>query len=249
MLAFNIISHVYTDALSILLCQVSSMFTSALTAFSFLPYHFFLTYLQSSPNETSSLKPRMAFFSLNLIYSYPFLLFLLKIIDFCSWSSIFSSGLALCHLLLFSCSISIRSIIHFLRMNDAWFSNLCLKLWFLVSFEPSPHSIHLTIWMFQIMNSVCLDWIHNSVSNPSPHPNSSFQRWTFKILHLSSFHRFNQSSNSVSLSIKMSKMYPFILIQTLIASCLSYCHGFSTGQSNFTPCFFCILNTAFSLVF
>lgn len=52
---------------------------------------------------------------------------------------------------------------------------------------------------------------------------------------------FNQLSNSVNISIKVSKMHPFILIQTLTASCLSYCHCFSSGSSNFSLPFLYIL--------
>lgn len=87
--------------------------------------------------------------------------------------------------------------------------------------EPFAPCIRLTIWMLHELSK-----LDSFLSPFHLHtPNSSFQRRTLKISDLSFILIFiscliiNQSSNSVNISIKMSKLHPFILIQTLTAFC------------------------------
>lgn len=93
-----------------------------------------------------------------------------------------------------------------------------------LSLPPTP-SIHLTTWMPQTMNLLCLNWIYNSVPIPQPKlliSKMDIKNPRFLILIFFSFLISNQSSNSENISIKMSKMCPLILTQTLIASCLEF---------------------------
>lgn len=144
-LAFSI-SHMYNHPLPLTRCQISWVHYLSQHVLILFPQAFIsseLIWNLLALNEHLYLKQGMFYFLTKSIYFHSTFSSVSPYNNWCLYFILhISHGLELCHLFFF-CTIFMRNITHFHRFNDAWLSNLYLRLWFLSTFCLFPqHPFH-----------------------------------------------------------------------------------------------------------